>query len=98
MSIVNGAVVYRVAGNREIGGVMVDTLIAQDNKRLRSLLLDTTNTLRVYRAVRLSDDERRLAKIAERVNAPVSLWYRVRRFCAFCLLLPGAILSEISGK
>lgn len=98
MSIINGAVVYRVAGDTEMGGQMVNSLIYQDNMRLRQLLLDTTNTLNVYRSVRSCEADRKLARIADMLAEPGSLWYRMCKQAALCLLIVSVLLDRICSK
>lgn len=90
--------VVRMAGNAKTGTAIADTLIAQDNKRLRAELERTLEELNAYKRVRGMEAERRLSKIRRYINRPKSIWYRLGQHIALWVLVGQFVLDCARGK
>ena len=90
--------VVRMAGNAKTGTAVADTLIAQDNKRLRAELNRTRGELRAYKSVRDEDATRRLADIRWELEKPRSVWYRLGSRLALWVLVGQLVLDCARGR
>ena len=91
-------VVVRMAGDSKTGTAIADTLMAQDNKRLRAELKRTRGELRAYKTVRDEDAARKLADIRRQINRPRSIWYRLGGCLAMCVLVGQLVLDCARGR
>ena len=90
--------VVRMAGDSKTGTAIADTLIAQDNKRLRAELNRTRGELRAYKSVRDEDANRKLADIRWEMSRPRSFWYRLGSRLALWVLVGQLVLDCARGR